>query len=56
MPKQLNHYIGDNTHGKIVDLKDDLDLTWQNIYVGIAESEEIREAFRNYYDKEEDTE
>lgn len=56
MPKQLNHYIGDTTHSNIVNLKDELDITWQNVYVGIAESEEIREAFRNYFETEEDEE
>jgi hypothetical protein len=56
MPKQLNHYIGDTTHSNIVDLKKELDITWQNVYVGIAESEEIREAFRTYFEEKKNQE
>lgn len=52
MVKQLNHYLGDQTHEDIEDLKEELDLTWSNIYVGIAESEEIRDAFRNHFEGE----
>jgi len=54
MVKQLNHYLGDQTHEDIDNLKKELDITWNNIYVGIAESKKIRDAFREYFEEKND--